>query len=279
MTVLNWNVCALDHQLSLLFGGVVPWQDRIEKIAKQIVKLAPDVICLQEMFAPEASQVLVRKLRSSYAHFYVQMGPHPAGFSLETLGIPSGLFVASKYPLSHPCFVPYGAGRSPAYRSYGVFSAELSSEGRKIGKLITTHLQPGSTEADQNYRSLQMKLIHEMTHQASCPVFLCGDFNIERKSQEFTRLLSAYEPSSYLWGNWTCCELRNYWGKAQRDLTSFLALPLYKEWLDYFFCLPTSWVQAKVEVVPVNDVHHPEEALSDHQILFATLQFQTLKVD
>lgn len=276
LTVLNWNVCLFDSNLSLLFGGVRPWSDRMGQIVEKIKSADADIVCLQEVFSQSAGKVLLEKLRSQYAHFYVQIGPNLAGFCLETLGIPSGLFVASKYPLKDAQFTPYIEGQTPPYRGYGFFSADIYNRKKCLGRLVATHLQPGYTKEDAMYRAAQMKAITASLQSVEQPVFLCGDLNIEKNSEE-AEIFQLYHASTYRGLNWTCCELRNYWWKAKQDIADFCGMPLEKEWLDYFFCLnkfPDKTFGMQTDVRVVNDLDHPEEALSDHQMLLTKISFQ-----
>jgi len=275
LTCLTWNVCLFDTNLSMLFGGVLPWQSRIHQIAEKIVKLQPDIVCLQEVFSANANLVLVEKLRAHYAHFYYKIGPHPFGFSLESLGLPSGLFVASKYPLQAEQFTPYGVEETPSYRSYGFFSADIYSKNERIGHFVTTHLQPGYEESDKAFRQKQLLAIAKRLPQ-NTPIFLCGDLNIASGSEEAKSAFTAYEPVSYQGLDWTCCELRDYWWRAQQNSQEFIALNPQKEWLDYFFLIAKKGqLSCKTQVLCVNDLGNPEEALSDHQILFSTFDFRT----
>lgn len=274
ITLLSWNVCFLEGGISMLFGGVLPWQKRMDRIVNKIQELDADILCLQEVFSPEASHTLLQRLQSQYTHFYYDMGPNPIGFSMKNLGIPGGLFVASKYPLKEENFIPYKKEETPSYRAYGFFSADIYSKGKKLAHLITTHLQPGSEIEDRNYRLLQTKAISHTLKEMKFPALLCGDFNIVKNSQEAQEIFTLYESAPYQGLDWTCCELRDYWWKTKQDTTAFLALPHEKEWLDYFFYLKGSSKNPPhlfTEILVANDLNFPEDALSDHQILFTTI--------
>ncbi len=277
ITLLSWNVCLLEGGISMLFGGVIPWQQRIERILSKLTQLDPDVLCLQEVFAPEAGVTLIEKLKSKYAHFYYNMGPNPIGFSVETLGIPGGLFVASKYPLKEGNFIPFKKEETPSCRTYGFFTADICNKDKPLARLITTHLQPGSLEKDKEYRALQSKAILASLEKVNLPTLLCGDFNIIKNTPEAEELFKSYESSPYLGLDFTCCELRDYWWKAKQNVTAFKALPPDKEWLDYFFYLKNSSKirpNLTTKILPASDLTHPEEALSDHQILFTKVTFK-----
>ncbi len=64
LTILNWNVCMFDSSISLLFGGVLPWQNRIDGVVEKLKQADPDIICLQEVFSEDAGRVLINNLKS-----------------------------------------------------------------------------------------------------------------------------------------------------------------------------------------------------------------------
>lgn len=267
LTILSWNVCCLDQSLSMLFGGVLPWQDRLDRLANQIQTFDADVVCLQEMFAPKACLALWQKLHTRYAHCYLQIGAKPCGFDPSQFGISSGLFVMSKYPLKNAAFIPYSQDETPPNRAYGFFSAEIISDHQVVAQLITTHLQPGDDASDIAYRSSQLQAIERAAQKSRWPLFLCGDLNIERNSPEEQKL-SSYQQSHYQGSSWSSCELRDYWWRANQDAELFQALPLKREWLDYFAQFRRGpLLPMQTEVTPLTDLAHPEEALSDHQPL------------
>jgi len=271
LSVLSWNVCCLEGLFPMLFGGVLPWKDRIDRIAGKITELDPDVLCLQEVFSKAANTFLLEKLRKKYSHFYFNIGPNPAGFSVERLGIPSGLFIASKYPLEKASFTSYNDDQTPLFRRYGFFSAYICNKGETLARLITTHLQPGGEEKDGLYRKNQMAALSGTIRGEKAPVVLCGDLNTVKGTEEATNLFSNYTSSSYTGIDWTCCELRDYWWKASQNTEAFGKLPPNKEWLDYFFILknePGKRVTLATKILIASDLSKPEDALSDHQILF-----------
>lgn len=274
ITLVSWNVCLFESNISMLFGGVLPWENRIERIMNKIQDLDPDILCLQEVFSSKAGLAIVENLKSKYAHFYYSMGPNPIGFSVDTLGIPGGLFVASKYPLKNENFTSFTKEQTPLYRTYGFFTANIYNKDKPIAHLVTTHLQPGYEEKDKEYRALQSKAILSNLQDIKIPTLLCGDLNIAKGSFEAQEIFKPYESSSYQGIDWTCCELRDYWWKAKQNVEQFSSLPPDKEWLDYFLYLKNSSKIApkfSTQIIVVNDLANPENALSDHQLLFTTI--------
>jgi hypothetical protein len=272
VTVLNWNVCFFPSSLSLLFGGVLPWEDRIEGVANQIIESKADIVCLQEMFSAQAGEKLYRLLEKEYAYFYINIGLKPFGFNSDEIGLSSGLFVASKVEVKNPQFIPFQ--KTPTIRGYGLFSIDISP----IGNLITTHLNPGSDPVDLEYRKEQIQEILTFieTEKKSHSTFLCGDLNIERNSSEYKEVIEPKFNDPYFGKGWTCLELRNYWWKAGQNVEKFKALGFSYESIDYFICPKGKKNRCSVttNLIQVNDPMHPEKALSDHQAMFSTLKLQ-----
>lgn len=277
-TVINWNVCFFNHGLSMIFGGVLPWEDRIEKVAAKIREVDADVVCLQEMFAQDAGVALQKLLANSYAHFYINIGPKPCGFDYEAIGIPSGLFVASKYPLNNAAFTPYNRQETPKVRGYGVFMGDLTSGAEPLARIATTHLHPGDGPENAAFRSVQIEAVMShlrSTDTAPLPSFLCGDLNIERGSDEYKKMVQNFV-NLYSGKDWTCCELRNYWWKAGQNVKKFEEMGLAFEWIDYFLRMRTGRevvTTETVNVLSVNDPADPKTALSDHQIMKTQISF------
>lgn len=268
VSILNWNVCCFDGGLSMLFGGVLPWEYRIDRIAEFLKTSQADIICLQELFSLDAVEALFSKLKDEYAHFYIHIGPKISGFNARELGVPSGLFVASKYRLENPKFYPYSPEETPSNRGYGFFSAVIEDQVR----LVTTHLQPGSDGADIKFRSAQAKAVVN-TIDDKMPSFFCGDFNIERKSKEYESEIAPFFINKNTSSEWTACELRDYWSKAKENAAAFQALGLPTELIDYFLTFKKKpGTILKTSLLIANDPLHPPEALSDHQAMISIIK-------
>ncbi len=84
-----------------------PWRDRLGALTALIRSTNADVVCLQEVHPDDAIQELYHALKDQYSYFYGAIGPRFLGFDLSALGLPSGLFVASKYPVENPEFSLY----------------------------------------------------------------------------------------------------------------------------------------------------------------------------
>lgn len=277
ITVMNWNVCFFPEGLSMLFGGVLPWQDRLEGVAEKIKRTNADIVCLQEVFSTAAALDLYRLLKEEYAYFAIHIGPKPYGFDSNSLGLSSGLFVASKYPMDGILFTPFTEEETPKVRGYGFFSFTVQDSFR----LVTTHLNPGQDPGDLKYRKAQLKAIYKSVDERNGghPTFLCGDFNIEKTSTEYQEEVAPYCVNNLTGNQWTCLELRNFWWKAGQDVAKFKGEKLEYENIDYFLEVkktedPKQVKSFTTQIVVTNPIERPAAALSDHQALFSIISLK-----
>jgi hypothetical protein len=126
------------------------------------------------------SYKLYQGLKKTYRHFFLNIGSK--GFSHN-----SGLFIASKYPVSDPQFVPYRfKGRQKAINK-GYFAFDLMSEDHRIARVVTTHLQPGDSNKDKTIRHHELQMVSVALKNGEIVSdlrILCGDLNIDRGSDE-----------------------------------------------------------------------------------------------
>ncbi len=277
LTLLNWNVCFLPGKLPILFGGVLPWSLRIEKVTSRIEQLDPDIVCLQEVFEEKSALLLYEGLKERYTHFYLSIGPRNFGLSPSSLGLGSGLFVASKYPISNPSYHPFTDSQD--YMKRGVFSFTLKENNQYIAHIYTSHLAAFNTGPSPSYRKKQLEQILGLIKEKNtdCPVLLCGDLNIPYNSLEpAEHLLKEHFINPYnkchqipCLENRTALDLTPIWWPAHFNPRLFNPSP---EILDYSLLFksgkPNSQMGPKfflyTTTIPMNDIQDPLKALSDH---------------
>ncbi|NGX56829.1 MAG: hypothetical protein K1060chlam5_01075 [Candidatus Anoxychlamydiales bacterium] len=181
-TLLSWNICCVGGGYSLSDGGVMPFRDRIDKIVEKILHLNADVNCLYETFDIKSAFYIYNKLKKhGYRDFYFNIGP-------KSLGVSSGIFVASKYKINNPNFIPFSkkilVGRTKNAKK-GIFSFTLSSDKNDFANIFTTHLQHSEeceypTDEEIEKRKMQMQLLTQKTQELRdrCTV-VCGDLNLD----------------------------------------------------------------------------------------------------
>jgi endonuclease/exonuclease/phosphatase family metal-dependent hydrolase len=280
LTIFNLNICFAPGELAYIHGGVAPWQERVTPLADKILLVDADVVCLEEMHPVDANYALYEKLKDTYAYFYLAIGPRPLGFSIHTLGLPSGLFVASKYPIEEPHFTLFSV--TGLQMNYGFFDCIIKNANTPIAHLYTTHLQSLSYEKFDHIRALQLEQILEkirsdISKQKEIPYFLCGDLNIPYGSKEpsetliqthFYNSYNAKHPGEVIPANSTCT---NYFSNVFLSKIKPNQEPLF-EILDYalLFNQPTGYTIDTIRI-QANDLDHPESALSDHHGLFTII--------
>jgi endonuclease/exonuclease/phosphatase family metal-dependent hydrolase len=236
-TILTWNVCALFGGLCIPFGGMAPFAKRASLIARKIIDTNADLVALQEV-SPPAADMLYRKLRKEYKHFYVRINPDPL------LTLDSGLFIASKVKLNDPTVIslPLAGRMKRAFFSFHVNEYNF----------LTTHLEPGTSEADVSMRQRQVAAL--FTHVVpSEKTVIMGDLNIERgrefeKSGLASRFVDRYE------GEPTATD--HFIGKVDEHQS-----------IDYILTTP----DLKLDISMNEGFNLDGPALSDHHMLIANL--------
>lgn len=179
--LLSYNVWAVPY-------GISPNIDaRLQAIATEIVRRGPDLVALQELWRPrDADAVGARLAEAGYQHHHFGPG---AGGPDDDKG--SGLFIASRWPISEVSFEAFSAGHTPHIpwhvdwmANKGVAAVRVQSP---VGPIVVadTHLQ--ATYQTGNYDFVQMaqalslsRRLHEMGREA--PLFLVGDLNATPRS-------------------------------------------------------------------------------------------------
>ncbi|MBS0625669.1 MAG: hypothetical protein JSS32_06430 [Verrucomicrobia bacterium] len=209
-TLLSWNICCTGGGYSISDGGVVPWADRIDAIADQILEADADVNCIYETFDFHSAYYLMMRLREKgYVDFYFNIGP-------QAVGVTSGIFVASKCKLDNVEFDRFPkdslVGRTKA-AAKGVFSFDLGDAAR----IFTTHLQHSEepqfpTPDEVKARKQQMEIIVKKVDQIKdrC-VVVTGDLNLDDDEYQASfwkdRFVKGKEYDEFTWGGDESCAL------------------------------------------------------------------------
>ncbi len=283
-TLLSLNTCFLPGNQTYLYGGMAPWEKRVTAIAEKIRTSGADLVCLQEVFAEDASDALFAALKDSYAYFYTSIGPRPPGVAFETLGLPSGLFVASKYPLDDPHFTLPSASAFPI--NYGCFDFVVKNGKTSLAHVYVAHLQPQFLPEYRRVRAAQLKeIVEKMRKDASkngnMPFLLCGDLNIPCGSKEPAEALieehfyNAYTQNIKSMGdkNWTSTDyFTNQYIFPDKSAN---AVDPNFQILDYALLLKTSRAKnysVETTLFPMYSLEKPDSSISDHHGLFTKVQ-------
>ncbi len=276
-TLLSLNVCFLPENQPLILGGILPWKKRIKGILTKITRVEPDIVCLQEVFDDEAASVLFTALSKKYSHFYLKIGPRNFGFNEQTLGVNSGLFIASKYEITHPTFTLFSETPTPMNR--GVFDFIIQGEKGKKAHIYTTHLEPFSSTPGPEFREKQLrKILQKIQNDLQEPIscIFCGDLNISFGSKEQgEKLLQTYFFDPYNVNRKqvsmacrTVIDYSSFWRKGNShlsckpDILDYTLFLKQKPFTDESY---THIPHLTTTVISMNDPDTPFTALSDHQ--------------
>lgn len=189
LSVLTLNTCFVPGLLTYIHGGVRRWQERVAPLADLIRSTNADVVCLQEFHPDEANHALYEALKNDYAYFYGIIGPRFLGFDITALGLPSGLFVASKYPIEKPTFNLYKETGFPM--NYGFFDFVVTDGSTPLAHVYNTHMQSLNQEEFPKIRGQQLKQVLDKmasdiqsAPDQDIPYLFVGDFNIPWGSKE-----------------------------------------------------------------------------------------------
>lgn len=291
-TVLNWNVCFLPGFLSLTYGGMLPWEHRIDKVVDFLKKSEADILCLQEVFDEEAALKLYSYLKDDYSYFYINIAPENFGLD-PNICLGSGLFVASKYEICSPNWTKYNDSWLENIRR-GFFDFQVINA-KNSAHIVTTHLDPSlSLGSAENFRALQLKQVLEHLEKKkirnnSGPVIVCGDLNVYWGCSEPSEgiikkcFFDPYNGVSIPLS--TYCDFTGYWCPEyilNQNRKEFLPKPCILDYALVLKSLPsgayfTHHYVAETKILQANYHEYPEGALSDHHALLTTYFWKSKK--
>jgi len=211
-SILSWNICGTSAGYSITDGGVMPWCFRIDSLIKKIQEKNADVVCLYEVFDVNTAMRLSKQMEDKYAHFYFNMG-------IKSVGVSSGLFVASKFEMINPEFIAFPkealVGRTKNCGK-GFFAFDIQSKGKSFARIFSTHLQhseecdyPTSEEKGARRKEMDM-IIERVKHVKDKSIVVTGDFNLDDKEYAASSWQHLFEKgdhfgSSKTWGGDEFC--------------------------------------------------------------------------
>lgn len=279
-SLLSWNICGLPSPLSLIFGGVLPWDMRIEKIIEILKVEDADVICLQEVFDESTAARLQDALAEKYSEFCINIAPRHFGFTPLSSGLCSGLFIASKYPLKSCQWHPYKDSVFSMINR-GFLAFKIQREDANV-QLITTHLEssiddPKVPSCARECRFSQLRQVIDYIKQnPQETTLLCGDLNIYWASGEPAETLIKdffYDPynssrNECTFETCTHCDHTGYWWPEYLmnfNRQNYAPIPCI---LDYVLVFANTQKCPSIQTkrLPMNNVKYP---LSDHYPLKA----------
>jgi endonuclease/exonuclease/phosphatase family metal-dependent hydrolase len=175
VTVLTWN-------LWWRFG---PWHARQAAIAATLERLAPDLVCLQEVWEAGDGVRQADQLAAALGGYHVA---HAAGVGFDLATETLGNSILSRWPIraSEPRRLPAPPGLDELRV---VLRAEIDAPRGPI-EVFVTHLNWRLDQSDIRQAQVRAicEFIAETTDQRSFPPLLAGDFNAEPTSDEVRML-------------------------------------------------------------------------------------------
>ncbi len=282
--ILNVNTLCFPEMLSCYFGGMRPWQERIGDIAQRILSTEAEILCLQEVWDFRAAERLMDELEEEYTYFYYDIGNSNYILDPTHLKVNSGLFVASKYPISKESFVPFEIpGQHPGLRR-GIFFFVVGEGTEYPFGMINTHLESGNGMRQAAIRKQSLLVADRFfdrflkKSEEEIPLFLTGDLNIDSTSAEYvsSKLEKNYANYFRIQGvddPYTCTDFFEQLVFASTNQEENVR-PNFAAF-DYFVAKKKSSEKVRVESKKLTmfDWKKPMEALSDHHGLINQIEF------
>lgn len=263
LTLLNLNACMLWGGLPILFGGVRPASERIERLSSKILLDwgSPDIVVMEEV-SYGAALALWQELKQVYAHGFTRISPMP------WLMLDTGLFIAFKFPIVGTPVLHILPSNGTIKR--GVFILETLT-----CFIFATHLEAGDKEEDCSMRKKQLQeifaLVNDVKERSSKPCLLVGDLNIKREGIAFNEYTSSgilehfddfYQPGIFNEATATCTNLLTAKATGKELVGSSWEL------IDYILQAKGSQERLSLDV-QLLPTYEGSESLSDHRGLLA----------
>lgn len=177
LKILSYNIYTLP--------AIVPSLGREERatmIAELLENSDYDVIVFQEAFNINCRSIIFEKLKKNYLY-----SAGPGGYDVFSIKTNSGLWILSKHQILSTKFLKFkNHSGVDALARKGALMIEINYLNIKKIQIINTHLQ---NSGDDLIREKQCYEIAKEFTQQNVPQLLCGDFNIEKKSDMYLKML------------------------------------------------------------------------------------------
>ncbi|WP_395740170.1 endonuclease/exonuclease/phosphatase family protein [Prosthecobacter sp.] len=185
LRVVTWNLWGI-------FGFTPRRAERMQVIAREIVKLNPDIVGFQEVFVQADRDLLTTALREAGL-------PHSRYFSSGLVG--SGLLLVSRFPIESDGFIRYADGGRPEAVHHGDWWAgkglSLSTLRLPDGSplyIANTHMHAryrGQYHATQLAQGRQLLPWASRVKDTGAPALWLGDWNNKPDSDVLAPLIAS----------------------------------------------------------------------------------------
>jgi endonuclease/exonuclease/phosphatase family metal-dependent hydrolase len=162
------------HCYSFIPGSL---EERVDNIAREIIRVDADIVCLQEVFDPRAARLLKERLSAIYPNLAYNVNPKVFYFN-------SGLMTLSKYSIHKAKFHEFEAKTGiDTVSGKGFLYVKISLENGQQIVIYNTHMNSdigalGEWRDDVD-ATRDQQLDRMMGHARKHPEhILCGDFNM-----------------------------------------------------------------------------------------------------
>lgn len=263
LRILTANIICFPGDLPYTYGGIRPWEMRMDALTEKLKSANAEILCLQEVWDPVAMRALMDRLKDEYAYFLYDAGDPAGTCQVDNIGYNSGLFIASKIPLDTATFrrfdrsIPAGSNRGALLVTCQVANEKLA--------LINTHQQHGNTLEMRQVRKEHLEQCSTALQSAiagtqNAWAILVGDLNIDGLSEEVDTSGLSREFKWIRSTDFTCTNRFNNWVTNPPASDHDAMHP--DEQLDHMISL--SKVPVERMLLPLFDLEHPLQALSDH---------------
>lgn len=265
LSLFNGNLLFMPDDYTWFFGGCSRYEKRVDALAEKIIETQADLVCLQEIHDVESSDALYEKLKDTYPYFYLNIGQ--GDYTKDPTGIMmnSGLFVASKYPIESPTFIPFRQEGRQWQINKGYFFGTVLVEGTPYCYLYTTHLNPFDDENAQSVRKLQAQEVTEQIESQHLPIptFVVGDLNVNKGTSEWDASPLSQNFIHHFFGDLdTCTDTLNEYVNTPKENRNNIEREGHL--CDYALMSKKNPGTIDSHLVLLYDLDDPENALSDH---------------
>ena len=175
LKIITFNI----YDLSLWF--VKNRRQRIEGITRELLKLNPDIICLQESFDVEHRQKINDALSSRYYSTISNKKIATRRIFHKKMDITGGLVVFSKFPIRESVFTPFNRWAHTSFIEFfarkGLLSIILKTPLGPV-RVVNTHLTNKVLFLNRAIRKKQFQMVIDLVkNDKKIPTFITGDFN------------------------------------------------------------------------------------------------------
>lgn len=255
-------------------------EGRAQLIAQSDVVKGHDAILLQELFDNNPAATVLNGLKAEYPHQTPVMGRSKSGWD-ATLGAyadlspeDGGVAIVSRWPITEKIQYVYKQACGADYLSNkGFVYAKVDKNGAAY-HLISTHAQAedGACDDPAAVRKSQFTEMQNFIAGHNIPadevVFMGGDFNVIKGSQEYPDLietLQVSEPDAF-------AGFSTSWDPESNGIAAYNYPDLPSEYLDYIFvsrnhAQPTHWHNQSLDATSSHSWsvgNYKYQELSDH---------------